>query len=523
MTLLASWSETLLATIGREALLATLFFLAVIPLARLVRGRVPVLVHSLWALVLLRLVLPVGWAAPWSARSLLAPLLSWVPAWGRLILGVEVADPVGEAVAAVFQPEAVMEPTASGASPSAVWLLFLAVTWLAGVAISHGIWWRRRRRYVRLLQASQSVTEAGLLSTLDRWRRRLGVRRSVRLVCAEAAVTPFTLGVLRPVIFLPAALLARGDSALLEAVVAHELAHVRRLDALWLALQHEVCSLYFFHPVAWIASSRLIETRERLCDRLVLAAGTLSPRAYGRSLLAVVSLSARPENSAVAAFVTHSKHSTQRAKRRLAMRLTDLLHPTVTSRPRVSLSRAAALLLALFLLPMAGGVHADDDGQSVVATPAIPANLFTVALLSAAPSTGSLVHPLPSRGRVTSPFGERKNPLSGKLGFHRGVDFKAATGATVVAAGDGVVEAATTRYQSDTSWGTIVIVDHGNGIKTFYSHLDSLSVTAGQRVRAGDTIGGAGSTGKVTGPHLHFEVWQEGTPVDPFDYIAGGC
>ena len=523
MTELASWCEALLVTMGREALLATLFFLAVIPLARLLRGRLPVLVHALWALVLLRLVLPVDWTAPWSARVLLESILGRVLAWGRSFLGAEVGGPVGDAVAAVFQPEGVIVPAVSQTASGAAWVSLLAVTWLVGVVVSHAIWWRRRRRYVRLLKRSQPVTETALLSLLDRWSQRLGIRRSVRLVCAEAAVTPFTLGVFRPVIFLPKALLARADHTLLEAVVAHELAHVRRLDALWLALQHGVCSLYFFHPVAWIASARLIEARERLCDRVVLAGGTLSPRAYGRSLLAVVSLSARLGDSTVAAFASHLRPSNCRSKRRLAMRLTDLLHPSATSRPRVSVPRALAVVLALFLLPMAGGVQAADDGQSMVVTEATLVKLLTVSQLSAPPSTGTLVHPLPSKGRVTSPFGERKNPLSGKLGYHRGVDFKAATGATVVAAGDGTVEAATTQYQDHDSWGTVVIIDHGDGIKTFYSHLDSLSVTAGQRVNSGDTIGGVGSTGRVTGPHLHFEVWQGGMPVDPFDYIVGGC
>ncbi len=519
MTAVATWSETLLATIGREALLASLLLLAVAPLARLLRGRAPVFVHALWALVLLRLVLPVGWAAPWSARALLGAL----PGWSGSVLGAETANPADEAILAALQPEAVTLPNAVQAGLNPPWLLGLAVLWLAGVAVSLGTWWWRRRRYLHLLAACERVSDPRLLATLERWRRRLGVRRSVRLVSAEVAVTPFTLGLFRPVIYLPRVLLARGDSAMLEAVVAHELAHVRRLDALWLSLQHWICALYFFHPVAWIASVRLIEARERLCDRMVLVGGTLSPRTYGRSLLAVLSLAGPTEFAAAPAFAAHSKHSTRRAKRRLTMRLTDLLHPDATTRPRVLLARAVVVLFALFLLPMAAVIQAADEvvpAQPTAASPESPATGASTATASGTPTTRSLINPLPEGGKITSMFGERKNPFTGERAHHRGVDVKAATGSAVVAAGDGVVEAATTRYKREDSWGTVVILDHGDGLKTFYSHLDSISVRPGQRVHAGDPIGGAGSTGKVTGPHLHFEVWEEGEVVDPAGYIS---
>jgi len=113
--------------------------------------------------------------------------------------------------------------------------------------------------------------------------------------------------------------------------------------------------------------------------------------------------------------------------------------------------------------------------------------------------------------RLTSRFGYRIHPISGQNSHHSGIDLAAPHGTPVAATMDGVVVSAGRMG----GYGIIVRVAHGNGIETRYAHLSRVAVSANQRISQGQVIGFVGSTGRSTGPHLHYEVRQNGTPVDP--------
>lgn len=115
---------------------------------------------------------------------------------------------------------------------------------------------------------------------------------------------------------------------------------------------------------------------------------------------------------------------------------------------------------------------------------------------------------------VSSGFGTRSDPFTGEIRRHTGVDIAGDLGVPVVAANDGIVISA----GSSGGYGKLIIVDHGNGLNTYYAHLDSINVKTGQGVRKGMKIGEIGSTGRSTGPHLHFEVRVNGNPDDPLTY-----
>lgn len=124
---------------------------------------------------------------------------------------------------------------------------------------------------------------------------------------------------------------------------------------------------------------------------------------------------------------------------------------------------------------------------------------------------------LPCAGNVSSGFGERIHPVTGEVKNHNGVDIACNEGESVRAVFDGVVEKAEYNEYS----GNFAVVRHIDGFTSSYAHLSELLVTAGQSVTTGDEIGKTGSTGMVTGPHLHFEIRQNGNAVNPFDYISG--
>ncbi len=121
----------------------------------------------------------------------------------------------------------------------------------------------------------------------------------------------------------------------------------------------------------------------------------------------------------------------------------------------------------------------------------------------------------PVEGQVTGSFGERIDPFNGEGAFHSGVDISSAYGHTVVAPADGVV----TFSDNMGGYGKAIIIDHSNGISTRYGHLSGFAVTAGQAVHRGDVIGYVGASGRSTGPHLHYEVRINDTPVNPYKYL----
>ena len=121
----------------------------------------------------------------------------------------------------------------------------------------------------------------------------------------------------------------------------------------------------------------------------------------------------------------------------------------------------------------------------------------------------------PVEGRITGSFGERLDPFNGEGAFHSGVDISTAYGQAIVAPADGVVAFA----DFLGGYGKAIMIDHGHGISTRYGHLSGFAVTPGQQVHRGDTIGYVGMSGRSTGPHLHYEVRINDTPVNPYKYL----
>lgn len=119
---------------------------------------------------------------------------------------------------------------------------------------------------------------------------------------------------------------------------------------------------------------------------------------------------------------------------------------------------------------------------------------------------------------MTSPYGYRVHPISGVTRLHNGVDLAAVTGTPIFASKSGVVTTACIGWGN--GYGNHVVINHGDGYSTLYAHQPSLSVSVGDYVTQGQTIGYVGSTGYSTGPHLHFTIYYNGSDVNPFNYIG---
>lgn len=124
----------------------------------------------------------------------------------------------------------------------------------------------------------------------------------------------------------------------------------------------------------------------------------------------------------------------------------------------------------------------------------------------------------PVEGTIESGFGGRRNPFGGSsYEYHEGQDIEAPMGAPVIAAASGTVTIAC----AQNGYGNVVYIDHGNGLSTRYGHLSQIDATVGQRITRGEVLGRIGSTGRSTGPHLHYEVRINNAPVNPKAYLPG--
>jgi murein DD-endopeptidase MepM/ murein hydrolase activator NlpD len=165
--------------------------------------------------------------------------------------------------------------------------------------------------------------------------------------------------------------------------------------------------------------------------------------------------------------------------------------------------------------PFVPATAADIDFKSEVASLADEFDRF--AKLRSIAQRLPLKRPI-GTADISSRFGARKDPFLGRLAMHTGVDFRAPTGLPAKSVADGTVIAA--GYNG--GYGNMVDVDHGNGVVTRYGHLSKIAVKVGEKVVAGRRVGSVGSTGRSTGPHLHYEIRINGKAIDPMDYLRAG-
>lgn len=131
------------------------------------------------------------------------------------------------------------------------------------------------------------------------------------------------------------------------------------------------------------------------------------------------------------------------------------------------------------------------------------------------PGANGLIMPVKG-ARATSNFGPRTHPITGGHSDHTGIDFGVGLGTPIRAVTNGIVREA---IRGDSIYGNKIVLGHGRNFQTMYGHMDDYRVKPGQRVKKGQIIGWVGSTGLSTGPHLHFETWRNGSPVNPMKFL----
>ncbi|MGY0611910.1 peptidoglycan DD-metalloendopeptidase family protein [Luteimonas sp. A501] len=399
----------------------------------------------------------------------------------------------------------------------------LPMLYLAGAGLAALRWGRGMLAVRRIVRASSLVVPAALPGPLSAMEQQRLHRLGIELRSTTRQVSPFAVCWPRRAIIIPAALAARLEDRQLQMVLRHEASHLARHDPQRAALMRLVGVVLWFNPFLGLIERRVQVAAELCCDAAAAGVEPEARHVYARAYLEALRLSARSQMpSPVAAFSRHDPGSHR-------LRIRHMVQGD--ARRRLALPwRIALLALAL----VAGGAVAavqigtvtpgrDRAGIEEAAggpRAAVVSIVAPVRREAAAPEATADVTARPAIGfrfpvtapRVSSRYGAEGGPYTRP---HRGIDFAAARGTPVYAPAAATVAAATTNYPDGPNYGTVVVLDHGGGWQSLHAHLDGFDVQVGQRVAAGTQIGRAGTTGKVTGPHLHMELLLDGQRVDP--------
>lgn len=431
----------------------------------------------LWLAVGVRFVLP--WGIPLRLpRPQSAPLAA-------------AADTVQELGALPLPDLAPAAPTAAVALPwytrLTLWHI-LAAVWLAGVLV------------------------LALRGLAGYWR----LRRSVALACkapdgcygGACVAAPFTLGILRPRIYLPDSL----QGAARQAVLLHEQTHIRRGDPLTKPLFYAAVCLHWFNPLAWLAFRGFERDMEAACDEAAVQGRPLPERsAYCETLLQFAVQGQRVPGSltfgqgSVKGRIVHLLHYRRLGAGALAVciAVVGLCFAACMVRPELSAQPETTTA--------APESPATAETAQPAETPAPAVQTSALPTLSDAANSPRFICPV--KYKYISRFATEYS--------HRGDDLCAAEGTEIYAAADGVVLAAQEHY----SWGNFVEIDHGtdaDGLRwvTLYAHMQKCIVQPGQTVTAGQVIGYLGHTGNVTGNACHFEMMANGVLTEPRYFTA---
>ncbi|RFP15376.1 peptidase [Duganella sp. BJB488] len=399
----------------------------------------------------------------------------------------------------------------------AAWSLVYA----AGLAWMLARWLRARRVWRGLLAASQRLSPQELRAHGAFDAAQLTEIASHRLAVMEtdAAISPMLVGVRRPVLLLPRHL--RGFSIEQQhMVIAHELHHWRARDPLCLGVAALLQTVFWFNPALRWMNGKMEWALELICDQRVLAG---RPQQQRKQYAAALLLQWKAQTAAmptggVAFGGIDGATATARIRQ---MQQAALPVPSKAAAWSVAALMAAVLAGGALLQPaLAFNVDRQLAPASMLAAPAADTAMPVArpadgGAAAASPADQAWRNPL-DKMRVTGLFGVRRSVL---VTPHKGIDIAAPSGTPVHAVADGVVVGAAQLTENASRYGNTVILQH-DGQRTLYAHLTSMNVKPGAIVKAGQQIGTVGETGFATGPHLHFEVRQDETLIDPATKLA---
>lgn len=502
-------SNLVVVLIADQLLHTLLLFIVVLMLCLVMGGRYLRLQLALMVLVCMRPLIPVHWQTDYSLRELVTELF-----------------PTLEALPPLFQLERVDLVMLLSGPMFLEWPFFtrsmmLSATWLFLSTLLVWRLFRLRRRYWKAVDAAVPVGDPAVLELLERVRKGLGVKRRVELVAGSEVVSVFTIGTLRPVIFLPDTMLCSLGRGAMLTLLAHEMAHIKRCDDLWGMLIAIVQRIFFFFPVFWFIGRHWEEQREIVCDSLAMKSSRQSAGEYADGLLDIVHYF-RNRGTASERNLAPSLSLRRRGYR---ARLLALREYSLPYTQESALVLSGILLVIVFVMPMhspeAASVALQERSRA-----ALPPNLERLNLPLGPEHVIDGLRDI----RVKAPLG------LGTLKFvHNGLDIRLPKGAPVLSPGPGtvvgVVDSPIDGIAKRT--GGYVEILHDNGVMASYHYVGFSTLEIGQRITAGEEIGRVLANkysprvfseelveGGGPPTRLHISMSYNGVVIDPEHVIA---
>jgi len=491
-----------------ELLYSSILFLVIYMLSLVFAKKSPYMQIGLWTLLLIRLVLPPNLTSDYSLGSVIHSI-STINKIDKQPVVFEQESPL------LFINKNPVDTKNSEHIPSSLTnsvKLGLLCVWGCGVCLFFGIFLVRLDRYRRIVSNAENIRIPIYMELLHKWKRILKIKRSVRLITSNHIISPFTTGLFHPVIYLPQTLLESVQIEHLEPVIAHEMVHIKRYDSLWIKWQNVLQCVYFFHPVVWIANKKINQAREYICDGQVLMTKNIVREDYGKGLLNILKLNL--PGTDCPAFIPGFKSPNETMKNRIKKIKGDQLMKKL----HIIISFVFIFLAGMLLLPMAGKGAKNNSvksGQPQQNSFVQLTEKFTQEMSS----TTKIKFKKPLKEYVITAQYGAEFMFNNNFIKHNGIDLKEKRGTDIYASADGTVFKAVITYTKNKGYGKYIIIQHQDGFKTLYAHLDKIDVQEGQNVKTGQVIGQVGDTGQGTGSHLHFELIHQDEHKDPAEYI----
>ena len=347
-------------TLYHQSVYCIILFLFIIGISFLLREKSPHWQIGLWFLILIRLVLPTDLNLHFSARNLAENFIATdnlnIPI-KALSDKLDIRDRMNHILSSNVSPnieghEIYMQSSKhldGGKKYSVHWPVVLAVTWFLGCLIFMALFLNKISGINRVLKHSSLVKDEGIIALAEYWKQKFKVKRSVKIFSSEKFLSPFTVGILRPRIFIPAPFLENKDNETINSIIAHEMVHIKRFDHAWIRMQNILQVIYFFNPVIWYANRQINIARERVCDSIVLSKKVIKPEAFGRSVIDAIRVNVfgRTLLYSLLGFSNHKKI--------LEYRIKDILKENTMTKQKTVFIFIMVCLLGLFLLPMSSG------------------------------------------------------------------------------------------------------------------------------------------------------------------------
>jgi len=347
--------------------------------------------------------------------------------------------------------------------------------------------------------AARLILAQARIARIEAHARPASARWGEGVAVTEARVSAF-VGMSGKVI-LSRSLIETLTPAQIALIIAHERSHLRRGDAYAFAAFAWIDALWWFNPFVRAQTRACRLAAELACDAAATAGAPDMRKAYAQALIVALKHAAGDALPCAPAVFSTWILGDHR------MRIARIMSPA--SAPRKFAGWGVYVAACVLAAPIA-------VMQLAIAQPSVAAAVELQPASAPPPSAASAASVfsfVPVSGRISSPFGRRDDPITGKPALHVGVDFAAPEGTEIVAPAAGRVVRV---VQQDWGYGKVITIDHGDGLVTRFAHLSAFEVSEGQHVDAGQAIGRVGSTGRsTTGPHLHFEVWRNRRPIDP--------